>query len=176
MVITERFINIKDIFLGMGRIIILDDIVESILARPRDVTMFGEEDLVTTKESNYDLYYCSIDGIGHNTNLDKRYKPLPLFLAGNESKLIEKLKAYYETYKNNYGSGFFTELNPKLRIYPLKSLKEGFEEQKKIPYFTLSKDEFKKNITKIEYLKEDFENFMDGIERKTDEIKAQAII
>ena len=92
----------------MGRILIFEDIASDLLARPRDATLIGEENLISREkgcDEDYDLYYYCINGTGHNINLDAESKQIPVFLNPG----MKKLRDYYEKYHNGrigfYGTG-----------------------------------------------------------------------
>ena len=87
----------------MGKIVIFDEISKSLEKNPRDVTLFGETDLVYTPKDSYDLYYFSLEGIGHEKILDPNFQPMPIFSwNGNHENLMHKIKSYHETYNNSF--------------------------------------------------------------------------
>lgn len=81
----------------MGRILIFEDIVNDLSARPREVTLIGEENLISREkgcDKDYDLYYCYVNGIGHNTIFDAKFKQIPVFL----NLEMQTLGDYHERY------------------------------------------------------------------------------
>ena len=112
----------------MGRILIFEDIMNNLLARPRDATLIGEENLISREkgcDEDYDLYYYCINGTGHNINLDAEYKQIPVFSDFG----IQILKDYYE--KCPQGMMGFYGTGRKLLICDYDSLKVLEENFKK---------------------------------------------
>lgn len=114
-------------FMKMGRILIFEDIENDLLARPRDVTLIGEESLISREkgcDNDYDLYYFHADGILHK-NLDAEYKQIPVFSDFE----MQTLKDYHEKYPK--GMMGFYGTNRKLLLYDYDSLKVFEENFKK---------------------------------------------
>ncbi|MFH1307389.1 MAG: hypothetical protein ABIH72_00880 [archaeon] len=86
----------------MGKIMIYRDLVNSVLGNPRDVTLFGDEDIISTRSGSYDLYHSMMEGTSHSPGIDSRFKVIPVFLdPGSVENLAEKLEYYYAQYQNS---------------------------------------------------------------------------
>ena len=107
----------------MGRILIFEDIVNDLSERQRDVTLIGEENLISCEkgcDKDYDLYYYYFNGI-KNINLDAKFRQIPVFLNPE----IQIIKNYHEKHRND-GAGFYS-IDKKLLLCDYDSLK-AFEE------------------------------------------------
>ena len=83
----------------MGELLIFKDIADSLMDYPRDVTLFGERNLIKTKESTFDLYYHYAEGIWRPKPGQKiiPYVPFPILKnQGSNDGLIERLACYYK--------------------------------------------------------------------------------
>ncbi|MBI2124734.1 hypothetical protein HYT92_02985 [Candidatus Pacearchaeota archaeon] len=83
----------------MGELLIFKDIADSLMDNPRDVTLFGERNLIPTKESNFDLYYHCAEGIWCPSPGQRviPYVPFPILKnQGSNDDLIERLVGYYK--------------------------------------------------------------------------------
>lgn len=89
----------------MVDLLVMKDLVDDFSGMPRDVTLFGELGMLgQTDGRDYDLFFCSCEGIGHAPGaVDARFQPLPVFLwPGSESTFLQKVHEYAKQHDNKY--------------------------------------------------------------------------
>jgi len=154
----------------MGRIIVFRDIIKDLEKRPRNITLFGQEDMVVDQGKSYDLYYFHMNGVRYTPSLSSQYSVIPVFLdPGSLEGVAKKFSSHNKKY-NNTIAGICGD-NKVFALFNLYRDEEGF---------TFDPITDAGEISKVDLLEhfelEDQKGLKRDIEKAIQDIKNQAAI